>query len=280
MAWAEQPAARWEGREHGSQGWSPARPGRLGRRGLQASIVWSVPRSWQPELGASRGAGTLTASAPSPGRGLSSASPVPVPRPSLLPPPPLPRGSGPARGRRPGLAAAQPGRAQEQPHHLVVLAVQHAGQEERGLLRAACLEAPAGPALAVHGHVPQSLGAGLAPGPAPAGRRAVQAGGVGVVAQLVDALHELALGVVALLRGGRGPGSAHRAPKDTGGEGSPGPGSGRPGGVAWGPPRLAGLDRQTQNGRSFCQRPPRAAVRCLQLGGWARGRYVLCQARL
>ena len=188
-------------------------PGWLGRRGLQASVVWSAPRSWQPELGAGRGAGTLTASAPSPGRELSSASPVPVPRPPLLPPPPLPHGSGPAGGRRPGLAATQPGRAQEQPHHLVVLAVQHARQEERGLLRAACLEAPAGPALAVHGHVPQSLGAGLAPSPAPAGRCAVQPGGVGVVAQLVDALHELALGVVALLRGGRGPGSAHRAPR-------------------------------------------------------------------
>lgn len=260
MAWAEQPAARWEGREHGR-----VRGGaRHARVGLDGGDFRHPSSGLHPGPGGlssepSRGAGTLTAAAPSPGRGLSSASPVP--RPRLLPPPPLPRGSGPARGRRPGLAAAQPGRAQEQPHHLVVLAVQHAGQEERGLLRAACLEAPAGPALAVHGHVPQSLGAGRAPGPGPSGRRAVQPGGVGVVAQLVDALHELALGVVALLRGGRGPGSARSAPR-----------GGRRGGEPWAGVWAAWagrLDGQTRNGNSFCQRPPQAAVERLQLGGSA-----------
>lgn len=121
------------------------------------------------------------------------ASPSPLP---LCPPPWL---GTLARG--PGQATAEPSPTLEQPHHLMVLVVQHTRQEERGLLCAARLEAPAGPALTVDGHVPQSLGAGLAPGAWPAGHRRVQPGGVCVVTQLVDSLHELALGVVVLLRG-------------------------------------------------------------------------------
>lgn len=143
------------------------------------------------ELGAQRGGGTRGLRCAAPRGGLSTAPGAP------LPPSPLP-GLRAAAGR----AAAEPGHALEQPHHLVVLVVQHARQEERGLLRAARLEAAARPALAVHRHVPQSVRAGLAPRPGPAGRRRpVQPRGVRVVAQLVDSLHKLALGVVVLLRG-------------------------------------------------------------------------------
>lgn len=121
---------------------------------------------------------------------MASPSPLPLSLPPWLG----------ALARWPGQAPAEPSRALEQPHHLMVLVVQHTGQEERGLLCAARLEAPAGPALTVDGHVPQSLGAGLAPGPWPAGHRRVQPGGVCVITQLVDPLHKLALGVVVLLR--------------------------------------------------------------------------------
>lgn len=98
---------------------------------------------------------------------------------------------------------------QEPPHHLVVLVAQHAGQEERGLVRAPGLEAPPRPALAVDGHVPLPLGAGAAPaaGGAPRRRRllrGVVARRVRVVAQLVDALDKLALLVEHLLEEGGG----------------------------------------------------------------------------
>lgn len=151
-----------------------------------------APPLADPHCRASHGSGKHEASAPL-GWGLSMASPSPLP---LCLPPWLG-----TLARWPGQAPAEPSRALEQPHHLMVLVVQHPGQEERGLLCAARLETPAGPALTVDGHVPQSLGAGLAPGPWPAGHRRVQPGGVGVITQLVDPLHKLTLGVVVLLRG-------------------------------------------------------------------------------
>lgn len=170
----------------------PHLPGRVGR-GLGAGLG--------PERGRPSSAGSGVAG----GGGLHPAPPAPLP----LPPPP---GPGALAGG-PGRAAAEPGPTLEQTHQLVVLVVQHAGQEQRGLLRATCLEAPARPALAVHGHVPQSLGAGLALGPRPAGRRAVQPRGVGVIAQLVDPFHELTLGAVALLQGARRLGQPREAPR-------------------------------------------------------------------
>lgn len=91
------------------------------------------------------------------------------------------------------------GAAVEQPDHLVVFVVQHSGQKERGFLCPAGLKAPPGSSFAVDGDVPESLGAGLALGARPAGDSPVQAGGVGVVTQLVDPLHKLTLRVVALL---------------------------------------------------------------------------------
>lgn len=111
-----------------------------------------------------------------------------------MPSPPAPVPAG-----RPQDTLPEFGAAVEQPDHLVVFAVQHSGQEERGFLRPARLKAPPGSSLAVDGEVPESLGAGSAPAARPAGRGAVQPRGVRVVAQLVDALHELTLGVVALL---------------------------------------------------------------------------------
>lgn len=85
----------------------------------------------------------------------------------------------------PGLAALSWGSrltTLQQPHHLMVLVAQHSGQEERGLLCAAGLEAPAWPTLAIHGHVPRSLGTRLPSSARPAGPCAVQAGSIRVVA--------------------------------------------------------------------------------------------------
>lgn len=94
------------------------------------------------------------------------------------------------------------------PHHLVVLVSQDSRQEKRRLVRAAGLEASPRPALAVNGNVPLTLGAGspLAASGAAASRRqrllgGVVAGRVGVVAQLVDPLHKLALFVENFLGG-------------------------------------------------------------------------------
>lgn len=76
----------------------------------------------------------------------------------------------------PGLAALSWGlwlATLQQPYHLMVLVTQHSGQEERRLLCAAGLEAPAWPTLAIHRHVPRSLGTRLPSSPRPTGPRAV-----------------------------------------------------------------------------------------------------------
>lgn len=87
----------------------------------------------------------------------------------------------------------------EQPHHLMVLVAQYSGQEKRGLLCAAGLEAPAWPTLAIHRHVPRSLGTRLPASPWPTGPSAVQAGSIRIVAQLVNPFHKLTLCIVVLL---------------------------------------------------------------------------------
>lgn len=220
--------------------------GRSGGRaaGLLGCRAAGLALSLAPSGGAGRPASAALRCA---ARGLSTAPGAP------LPPSPLPGLRAAARR-----AAAEPGHALEQPHHLVVLVVQHARQEERGLLRAARLEAAARPALAVHRHVPQSVRAGLAPRPGPAGRRRpVQPRGVRVVAQLVDSLHKLALGVVVLLRGaGRTARSAVRGPRHPPLHFIDGDAE-APGGA---PPRITeGCDALPA-----CPRPPRCGLRgCL-----------------
>lgn len=102
----------------------------------------------------------------------------------------------------PGLAALSWGSwlaTLQQPHHLMVLVAQHSGQEERGLLCAAGLEAPAWPTLAIHRHVPRSLGTRLPLSSWPTGPCAVQAGSICIVAQLMDPFHKLTLCVVVIL---------------------------------------------------------------------------------
>lgn len=94
--------------------------------------------------------------------------------------------------------------AVEQPDHLMVFVIQHSGQKERGFLCPAGFKAPPGSSFAVDGDIPESLGAGFALGARPAGHSPVQAGGIGVVTQLMDPFHELTLRVVALLGRKRG----------------------------------------------------------------------------
>lgn len=102
----------------------------------------------------------------------------------------------------PGLAALTGGSwlaTLQQPYHLMVLVAQYSGKEEGGLLCATGFEAPARPTLAIHRHVPRSLGTRLLSSPRPTRPCAVQARSICIVAQLMDPFHKLALCIVVLL---------------------------------------------------------------------------------
>lgn len=95
----------------------PARPGWPAMMdGRRSATGWSTV-----SLAPSHGATMHEASTP-PTRQLSEASPAPLPLS-------LPLGLGGLAGW-PGQAAMEPGPTLEQPHHLVVLVVEHSGQEQ------------------------------------------------------------------------------------------------------------------------------------------------------
>lgn len=86
------------------------------------------------------------------------------------------------------------------PHHLVVLVAQHPRQKERGLVCAPGFKASPRPSFAIYGNIPLLFDAGttlvVADTSSSWGQRllcGMVAGCVGVVSQLVDALHKLTL---------------------------------------------------------------------------------------
>lgn len=81
----------------------------------------------------------------------------------------------------------------------MISVIQHPRQKERGFLGPAGFKAPPGSAFPVDRDIPESLSARFAFTASSIGHSPVQAGGICVVAQLVNPFHKLTLGIVCFL---------------------------------------------------------------------------------